>query len=177
MVYLQVGVGSFSGLYQGGGTPLGNPSVNVVSVTVPGEAVLSGAEQQMTSNSTQSISFYDGRSFCAPPAQVYVGGFYRFPNNNRAEAALLQVTITRPLESPTGASIPFSQIRWTSGGLGGGAGSQPVLAGRFAESGTQVIGSFRRNTWNESCLTFFFDNDPAPAGTYEGRVTYTLSRP
>ena len=38
-IYLQVGVGSFTGLYNSGGTPGANPTVNVVSTTVPAAAV------------------------------------------------------------------------------------------------------------------------------------------
>ena len=175
-IFLQVGTGSFSGFYSTGGTPQNNPTVNVVSVTVPSAAVLSGADQQMTSNSAQAMSFYDGFIFCVPPDQVYIGGFYRRPNSaNRS--AVLSVTVPPVLVSATGDTIPFSQIRWTSSGIGDGAAAQPVPDGSFIAGGTQFLASFRRNTWRESCLTFFYLNDPAAAGTYEGRVTYTLAAP
>jgi hypothetical protein len=42
VIYLQVGVGSFNGIYNSGGTPASNPTVNVVSVTVPAAQVGSG---------------------------------------------------------------------------------------------------------------------------------------
>jgi len=175
-VFLQVGVGSFSGVYSSGGTPQNNPTINVVSVAVPPAAVISGADQQMTSDSTQAISFYDGFNFCVPPNQVYFGGFYRRPNTAN-QTALLQAIVPAALVSAAGDTIPFSQIRWTSGGAGDGTAAQPVPAGRFINGGVQTIGNFRRNTWNESCLTFFYDNDPVPGGVYEGRVIYTLTVP
>lgn len=175
-IFLQVGTGSFSGFYSTGGTPQNNPTVNVVSVTVPSAAVLSGADQQMTSNSAQAMSFYDGFIFCVPPDQVYIGGFYRRPNQaNRS--AVLSVTVPPVLVSAIGDTIPFSQIRWTSSGIGDGAAAQPVPEGSFIAGGTQFLANFQRNTWRESCLTFFYLNDPAAAGTYEGRVTYTLAAP
>jgi hypothetical protein len=173
-IYLQVGNGAFSGFYSTGGTPGSNPSVNEVSVTVPSAALLTGADQQMTSNSTQAASFYDGRIFCAPPAQVYIGGFYRV-NNQGNRTAVLSVTTPPFLVSATGDTIPFSQIRWTSSGDGGSA--QPVPSGTFMAGGTQFLAGFYRNTWRESCLTFYYLNDPASAGSYQGRVTYTLSAP
>ncbi|MEP6790216.1 MAG: hypothetical protein ABI907_02530, partial [Ramlibacter sp.] len=78
-VYLQVGSGTVSGgTYLSGGTPSDNATVNSVSVTVPATALGTGS-QAMTSNSAVAISPYDGFSFCAPPAQVYVGGFFRRP--------------------------------------------------------------------------------------------------
>lgn len=171
VLYLQVGTGSFSGLYSTGGTPQSNPTVNVVSVTVPSAALLTGADQQMTSNSTQAISFYDGRVLCSPPEQVYIGGFFRRPGNPRFHSAVLSVSVPPALVSPAGDAIPFSQIRWVSSGL------DAVPNGAFIAGGTQFIANFYRNTWRESCLTFYYLNDPAAAGTYEGRVTYTLTAP
>jgi len=169
-LYLQVGTGSFSGFYGSGGTPQSNPTVNVVSVTVPSAALLSGADQQMISDSAQAISFYDGRAFCGPPDEVYIGGFFRRPGRP-PQSAVLSVTMPPALVSPTGQTIPFSQIRWTSSGL------DAVPDGRFIDGGTQFIANFFRNTWRESCLTFYYLNDPAAAGTYTGRVTYTLTAP
>jgi hypothetical protein len=174
-LYLQVGNGSFSGFYNAGGTPGTSPAVNLVSVTVPSAALLTGGDQQMTSNSTQAVSFYDGRIFCAPPSQVYLGGFYRV-NNQGNRTAVLSVTSPPSLVSAAGDTIPFSQIRWTSSA--GTDAAQPVLPdGSFIAGGTQFLAGFRRNTWRETCLTFFYRNDPATAGTYEGRVTYTLTAP
>lgn len=174
MLYLQVGVGSFSGLYSSGGTPANNATVNVVSVTVPAAQVGNGAVQTMTTNSTASNSFYDNFAFCNAPAQLYVGGFYRSTTNTGA--ATLTATSPANLVNANGDRIPFSQISWTSSG-NGDTGAQPFPAGTF-NGATRTIGSVARNQWAESCHTFRYANSNFVAsGTYTGRVVYTLSTP
>ena len=175
-IYLQVGVGSFAGgNYNAGGTPATNATVNTVSVTVPTNAVGSGVAQTMTTNSTASNSFYDGYAFCNAPAQLYIGGFYRTTGNNGGTATLTAASPAN-LASPAGDTIPFTQIRWTSSG-NGDTGAQPFPAGTFA-GGTQTIGTITRNQWAESCHTFsYLNGNFVAAGTYTGRVTYTLSSP
>jgi hypothetical protein len=174
-IYLQVGNGSFTGTYSGGGTPGNNATVNRVSVTVPAAQVGSGTAQQMTSDSTQAVSYYDNFTFCNPPVQVYIGGFYRLPG--AAGTATLSVTTSAAnLVNATGDTIPFSQISWTSSGIGD-AGAQPIPAGTFT-GGTQTLATFPVNTWRESCHTFSYANAASVAsGTYTGRATYTLSAP
>ncbi len=174
-IYLQVGNGSFTGTYSGGGTPGNNATVNRVSVTVPAAQVGSGTAQQMTSDSTQAVSYYDNFTFCNPPVQVYISGFYRLPG--AAGTATLSVTTSAAnLVNATGDTIPFSQISWTSSGIGD-AGAQPIPAGTFT-GGTQTLASFPVNTWRESCHTFSYANAASVAsGTYTGRATYTLSAP
>ena len=174
MLYLQVGVGAFSGLYSSGGTPANNATVNVVSVTVPAAQVGNGAVQTMTTNSTASNSFYDNFAFCNAPAQLYVGGFYRSTTNTGA--ATLTATSPANLVNANGDRIPFSQISWTSSG-NGDTGAQPFPAGTF-NGATQTIGAIARNQWAESCHTFRYANSNFVAsGTYTGRVVYTLSTP
>lgn len=176
-VYLQVGNGSFSGLYGSGGTPLDNGTVNRVSLTVPAAVLGNGAEQSMTSNSTQAASFYDGFTFCNPPTEVYVGGFYRRPNTTN-QSAVLSVEVPAALTSAASDTISFAQIRWTSSGNGDGSAAQPIPAGTFVAGSTQFLANFRRNSWRESCLTFYYLNDQiVPAGSYTGRVVYTLATP
>ena len=174
-IYLQVGVGSFSGFYNSGGTPQANATVNVVSTTVPAAAVGSGTAQAMTSNSGATNSFYDNFAFCTA-GQLYVGGFYRFNNNTAGAGATLTANSSAPLVNATGETIPFTQIRWTSSGTGD-TGAQPFPAGTFT-SGTQTIGTIARNQWAESCLTFSYLNAAIVAsGTFTGTVTYTLTAP
>ena len=174
-IYLQVGVGSFTGgNYGSGGTPAANATVNTVSVTVPTNAIGNGVAQTMTTNSTASNSFYDGYAFCNAPGQLYIGGFYRSTTNTGAAT----VTATSPanLVSAAGDTIPFTQVRWTSSG-NGDSGAQPFPAGTFT-GGTQTVGSISRNQWAESCHTFSYANSNfVAAGTYTGRVTYTLTAP
>jgi len=177
-IYLQVGVGSFTGgNYNSGGSPAANATVNIVSVTVPTNVIGNGVAQTMTTNSTASNSFYDGYAFCNAPGQLYIGGFYR-QTSSSAGTATATLTATSPanLVSAAGDTIPFSQISWTSRG-NGDSGTQPFAAGTFV-GGTQTIGSISRNQWAESCHTFVYENDNfVAAGTYTGRVTYTLSAP
>ncbi len=175
MVYLQVGVGAFSGgNYNSGGTPANNATVNVVSVTVPAAQVGTGVAQPMTTNSTASASFYDGFAFCNLPGQLYIGGFYRSTRNTGA--AVVRATSPASLVNASGETIPFSEIRWTSSG-NGDTGAQPFPSGTFT-GGSQTIGSISRNQWAESCHTFSYANRAIVAdGTYTGRVTYTLSTP
>lgn len=173
-VYLQVGSGTIAGgTYSGGGTPQDNPTINVVTVTVP-PATLGSGSQPMTSNSTVANSPYDGFSYCAPPAQVYIGGFFRIPNNaNRS--ATLSVTTPANLTSPTGGSIPFSQISWVSGGSGD---TTPTIPSGTFTGGTQTLLTLSRNQWFESCMAFTYANSVTPpAGTFSGRATYTLVAP
>jgi hypothetical protein len=177
-IYLQVGVGTFTGgTYNGGGSPGANPTINLVSVTVPAAQVGNGTAQTMTTNSTASVSFLDNFAFCNLPNQLYVGGFYRRTNNTASAAATLTASVPANLVSAGGQTIPFSQISWTSSG-NGDTGAQPFPAGTFVNGGTQTIGTISRNQWAESCHTFSYANSAVrAAGTYTGRVTYTLSAP
>lgn len=175
VLYLQVGVGSFTGgNYNAGGAPANNATVNTVSVAVPAAQVGNGIAQAMTTNSGATSSFYDGYAFCNGPTQLYVGGFYR--STAATGAATLRATSPANLVNGAGNTIPFTQISWTSSG-NGDTGAQPFPAGTFV-GGTQTIGSINRNQWAESCLTFSYANSSFVAsGSYTGRVTYTLSTP
>jgi hypothetical protein len=175
-IFLQVGLGSFSGLYNSGGTGQNNATINKETVAVAAAAVGNGTAQAMTTDSTQTHSFYDNYIFCSVPAQLYIGGFYR---TTGAGAGTANVTATVPVSLSDGAgdNIPFSQISWTSSGNGDGTSVQPFPAGSF--TGTSVIvGSIAQNQWAESCWTFSYQNTVLPpAGTYTGRVIYTLTVP
>ncbi len=174
-IYLQVGNGSFTGTYNGGGTPGTNTTINKVSVSVPAAQVGNGTAQQMTSDSTQAVSYYDNYSFCNPPTQVYIGGFYRRPGAT-GTATLSVSTSSANLTDAAGDTIPFSQVSWTSSG-NGDAGTEVIPGGTFT-GGTQTLTTFTGNTWNESCHTFSYANSSSvAAGTYTGRATYTLSAP
>jgi len=173
-LYLQVGNGSFTGTYNAGGTPQNNATINVVSVTVPAASVGNGVAQAMTSNSTQATSYYDGFAFCNPPAQVYIGGLYRAPG--ATGTATLTATAPTSLTTAGGNAIPFTQISWTSVG-NADTGTEVIPAGSFT-GGTQTLATFGVNTWDESCHTFSYANTiVAAAGTFTGRVTYTLAAP
>jgi hypothetical protein len=173
-VYLQVGVGSFTGSYSTGGSGSSNATINKVTVTVPASVVGSGAAQQMTSDSTQSVSFYDNRTFCSTPTQVYIGGYVRSGAGNPA-ASLTVTTSSANLVNAAGDTIPFSEVSWTASGIGDA--TQAIPSGTFT-GGTQTLASFGTNQWMESCHTFSYANTASvPPGTYTGRATYTLTLP
>jgi hypothetical protein len=171
-VYLQVGTGSYSGLYNSGGTPLNNATVNVVSVTVPATAVGRGTAQPMTSNSATASSFYDNYVVCNPPAQVYIGGWARLP----AGTGTAVLSATSPANLVNGAAtIPFNRISWTS--TANGNATADIPAGTFTGA-TQVLTNITAGTWVENCLTFSYANTAVvQQGTYTGRVTYSLALP
>lgn len=174
-IYLRVGDGMYTGTFQNNGTPGSGGTLNTVSVAVPGASVGNGTALAMTSNSTQTTSNYDGFVFCNVPAQVYVGGFNR---GGLLSGGTGTLTVTAPtnLTTVAGDTIPFSQISWTSSG-NGDTGAQPFPAGTFT-GGTQTLASFPANTWRESCHSFSYRNAAVvAAGTYNGRVTYTLAVP
>lgn len=175
-IYLQVGVGSFSGIYSGSprGTPLPNASVQTVSVTVPTAAVGSGTAQAMASNTGSTSSFYDNYVFCNA-GQIYIGGFYRHTSSGSGSGATLSANSSAPLTNASGQTIPMTQISWTTSGNDGS--SDLFAAGTFNGS-TQTVGTIARNTWSESCMTFSYANSAVrAAGTYTATVTYTLTAP
>jgi len=177
-IYLQVGVGTFSGgNYNAGGTPGNNTTINNETVAVAAGAVGNGVAQAMTTDSTAANSFYDGFLFCTATTQLYIGGFYRTSNGGGNTTATVTATVPAALTDGAGHTIPFSQIRWTSSGNADG-GAEPFPAASFSAGGVQTVGTIAKNNWAESCWTFSYLNSNVPvAGTYTGRVTYTLSTP
>jgi len=180
-IYLQVGVGSFTGNYNAGGQPQNNATVNTVSTAVAASAVGNGTPQAMTTDSSAANSFWDGFAFCNLPGQLYIGGFYRTAGGTTA-AAQVTATVPTALTNATGDTIPFSKIQWTStGNTSSGKNNEtgePFPAGTFVNGGVQNVGAMASNTWNESCWTFsYLNNTVPPAGTYTGVVRYTMTSP
>jgi len=192
-LYLQVGVGTFTGFYCGNncqsyppippnaptaphGTPGNNNTVNTVSVAVAAPAVGNGTAQTMPTNRTQSNSFYDGFAFCNAPAQLYIGGFYRTTATGNGS---INVTATVPaaLIDAAGDKLSFGSISWTSSGSQD-TGSEPFPGATFTPGAVQTVGAIAQNQWAESCWTFSYANNTVPAaGTYIGTVTYTATAP
>lgn len=174
-VYLRVGDGVFNGTYANNGTPQSGGAISRVSVSVPQASVGNGTAQAMTANS-RTTSDWDGYQFCNA-GQLYVGGFYRRPNNGNFSATL-SVTSPANLTNEYGDTIPISQLSWTSSGNGDGAATQPVGANFLAPGIKTLAADFRRNTWRESCLSFNYANAAVVAGgTYTARITFTLTAP
>jgi hypothetical protein len=167
-------------LHVGNGTANGNNgTINLVTATLTGAQLLSGAPQAMTSNSTQSGSLYgDGYTTCPTPStQVIVGASYRRSNpGNGPASATLRVTSPASLTSAAGDTIPFSQISWTVSAPGS-TNPNVIPAGTF-NGATQTLATIPANTYIENCHTFSYANSAIrAAGTYNGRVTYTLTSP
>lgn len=173
-IYLRVGNGAVGTRYlNNGGNPGNSSVVNVVSVAVTAPALGTGPQPMLT-NATQMTSSYDGFVFCNAN-EIYIGGF------NRGTGKVGRLTATAPVnltDASTGQTIAFSQISWTSSGNGDGANTQPVLAGTFSGGVQTLATNFAENTWRESCHKFSYANNAVvAAGTYTGRVVYTLSAP
>jgi hypothetical protein len=167
-------------LHVGNGTAEGNNgTINRVTATLTGAQLLAGTPQTMTSDSTQSASLYgDGFTTCPTPAtQVIVGASYRRSNAaNGPASATLRVTSPANLTSAGGDTIPVSQISWTVSAPGSG-NPNVIPAGTF-NGATQTLASIPANTYIENCHTFVYANSAIrAAGTYNSRVTYTLSSP
>ena len=166
-------------LHVGNGTrEANNATINLVQVTVPGAVLGSGAAQAMSTNSTQSASLYDGFITCATPAsQILVGASYRRSNAaNGPASATLSVTSPANLTSSAGDTLPFNRISWTVAAPGSPV-PNVIPAGTF-NGGTQTLATVPANTYIENCHSFSYANSTLPAaGTYNGRVTYTLSSP
>ncbi|MEZ5701069.1 MAG: hypothetical protein R3E42_02535 [Burkholderiaceae bacterium] len=166
-------------LHVGNGTAdRNNGTVNLVTANLSGAQLIAGTPQAMTSNSTQSRSLYDGYTTCPDPAnQVMVGASYRRNNSfNGPASATLRVSSPASLTSAAGDTLPFSEISWTVSAPGS---AQPnvIPAGTF-NGGTQTLASVPANTYIENCHSYRFANSAVrAAGTYNGRVTYTLSSP
>lgn len=175
-IYLQVGVGSFTGHLDTGGTPQNNTTINTASVSVAAASVGNGVAQTMTTDSTASASFWDGYAFCNAPAQLYIGGFYRSTTNG-SNVATLTATVPAALVDAAGDQLSFATISWGSAG-NGDTGSEPFAAGTFVKGGVQTIGVIAQNQWAESCWTFRYANSTVPPqGTYAGTVLFTMTAP
>jgi hypothetical protein len=170
-VYLRVGDGVASGTYNNNGTVASGGAINLVKVNVPAAQLGNGTAQAMN-GSGRLTSDWDGFVFCNA-GQIYIGGVYR--NTSGSTTAPLQVSSVTPLNNGSGNTIPFSQINWTMSG--NSDASSPIANGSFND-GTQTLVSISRNQWVESCFTFSYKNQSIlPAGTYAGRIIYTLTAP
>lgn len=174
-VYLRVGDGIRVGNnYANGGTMATGGAISLVQVSVPASVVGNGAAQQMTGNG-RLTSDYDDFTFCAA-GQIYIGGFFRLTNNAN-QNAILQVNAPANLTNINGDTIPVSQISWTMSGIGD-TPPHPIADGAFTGGSQTLANNFLRNTWRETCQTFYYANSAIrAAGTYNVRVVYTLSTP
>ncbi len=132
-----------------------------VSVTVPANAVGRGIAQAMTSDSTQSASFYDNFAVCNPPNQVYVGGWVRTPTGTGS--GVLSVVLAGVADERLANTIPFTQISWTS--TANGNATADIPAGTF-NGGTLALRNIAAGTWVENCHTFSYANTAVVAARH-----------
>ncbi|MDP2018687.1 hypothetical protein [Hydrogenophaga sp.] len=175
-LFLHVGNGALSGSAGTmNGTAGTSGAINLVEVSVPVALLGNGTALAMTSNSTQSTSLYgDGNNTCPTPASaLMIGAGYR--RNSGAANATLTVNSSTSLTNGSD-TIPFTEISWTVSAPGSGV-PNVIPAGTF-NGGTQTLATVPGNTYLENCHTYSYANSAVrPAGTYNGRVTYTLSSP
>ncbi|MES2842270.1 MAG: hypothetical protein V4794_18490 [Pseudomonadota bacterium] len=175
-LFLHVGNGALSGASGTlNGTAGTSGAINLVQVSVPVALLGTGTALAMTSNSTQSTSLYgDGNNTCPTPASaLMIGAGYR--RNSGAANATLTVNSSASLTNGSDV-IPFTEISWTVSAPGSGV-PNVIPAGTF-NGGTQTLATVPGNTYLENCHTYSYANSAVrPAGTYNGRVTYTLSSP
>lgn len=170
-LFLQVGVGHADASQWGSNVT----TVNQVSLNLSANQLGNHVPHTMSSDSSQTSSAYNGAAICQVPEQVYLGAAYQRADS-QTDAAQLLVTAPLTLVNATGETIPFTQLSWSSTTLGG-SGSTGLPAGSFS-GGMQNLASVTAGTMLETCLTFRYANHLLPAaGTYTGRVVYTLSTP
>lgn len=180
-LYLHVGDGAVSGTANGStgnlnGTQGTSGIVNTVEVSVPFAQLGNGTALQMSSDSSQSVSrLGDGNVTCPTPAsQVMVGAGFR--RNSGNASATLTVVSPANLINASGDTIPIDQISWTVSAPGSPVPN--VIAGGTFNGGSLLLATVPGNTYYENCHTFSYANSAVrAAGTYNGRVTYTLAAP
>ncbi len=149
-------------------------TINQVNFSVPGGNVGNGTAVTSTSVTPTSPA--------CPANNVLIDIQARSQNNN-PRTATLSVDSSAPLTSG-GFTIPFSQVAWTSSitGAGGRNGclQAPVTipSGTFTGAAGQSLISITTSHRACACAQFSYLNQAiVSAGTYTGRVTYTLAMP
>ena len=149
-VYIQVGTGSLAtyGL-------LGGPPTQIDEVTFPIPA---------------GVSIGDATEIVGTPVMPIA--FLGYSGGNQAN---YQVTIdsSSGLVSENNDVIPFSQIRWTTQ-------DGDIPSGQFDDSPSQFLQQYNfrgnRSRGVVDYLTFYYINTTVPpGGTYQGRITYTIT--
>jgi hypothetical protein len=102
-----------------------------------------------------------------PPVHIILAN-RAAPANSRT--AVLTVDSSVPLRNDY-HTVPLTAISWTTS-------DGEIPSGRYDGSGSQFLLSFENSQLIRDKHEFFYDNASIlEAGTYEGRVTYTLTMP
>ena len=151
----------------------GAATINQVNISVPGASVGNGI-------AVASSSVTPADPTC-PANSVLIDAQAR-SQNNQPRTATLTADSSAPLTSG-GFTIPFSQVAWTSTTPGGGPNgclNSPVTipSGVFTGAAGQSLVSFGTAQRACVCAQFsYLNQNIVSAGTYAGRVTYTLAMP
>jgi len=150
----------------------GATTVNQVNFSVPGASV---------GNGTAVASSVAPADPTCPANSVLIDAQAR-SQSNQPRTATLTADSSAALASG-GFTIPFSQIAWTSTTPGGGPNgclNSPVTipSGTFTGAAGQSLVSFGTAQRACVCAQFrYLNQNIVSAGTYTGRVTYTLAMP
>jgi len=148
-------------------------TINQVNFSVAGGSVGNGV-------AVVSTNVVPASPTC-PANTVLIDAQARSQNNN-PRTATLTVDSSTPLTTGT-FTIPFSQFAWTSsapGGGGNGCLAAPVTipSGTFTGAAGQSLVSIDTSSRACICAQFsYLNQNIVSAGTYTGRVTYTLAMP
>lgn len=147
-------------IYVGAGSSLS--SIDTIRFDVPGSEVGSGSPVAGREGGTVTATLIDA--------------YARSPGASQ-RTAVWSVDSSQPLVCSTpstcgSTSIPLTKFRWIA------SGGSEVGNGGFLGVPNQVLQTFRASRYVYVYLTFLYANDEiVPAGTYVGRVVYTLSMP
>jgi hypothetical protein len=150
-----------------------NANINVVNFSVPGLSVGNGTAINSTNVTPASPT--------CPANTVLIDANAR-STAAKPRTATLSANSSVPLTS--GAhTIPFTQFAWTASTPGGGqngclAAPTTIPSGTFSGSTAQNLISFGTSQRACICAAFrYLNQSVVSAGTYTGRVTYTLAMP
>ena len=148
-------------------------TINQVNFSVAGGSVGNGVAVASTNVTPASPT--------CPANTVLIDAQAR-SQNNQPRTATLTADSSTPLTTGT-FTIPFSQFAWTSsapGGGGNGCLNAPVTipSGTFTGAAGQSLISIDTSSRACVCAQFsYLNQNIVSAGTYTGRVTYTLAMP
>jgi len=164
-LHLQVGSGG-----NGTNSLANNPVIDRLSTSVPLANVGNGVAQTFTTSNPNTIDPYPPVALtCTGGSAVLVSIIARLPTGSGT--ATLQANSSIPLSNAAGDTISFTAVRWTATDAG-------IPSGTFSGTAAQTLATVTTNNQIENCHTFSYTNARlVPAGTYTGRVTYTLSMP
>jgi hypothetical protein len=148
-------------------------TINQVNFSVAGGSVGNGVAVVSTNVTPASPT--------CPANAVLIDAQARSQNAN-PRTATLTVDSSTPLTTGT-FTIPFSQFAWTSSTPGGGgngclAAPTTIPSGTFTGAAGQPLISIDTSSRACICAQFsYLNQNVVSAGTYTGRVTYTLAMP